>query len=225
MVAAACGNSEPRGTVTASSGGSTGTTGGASAGGASATGGVTSTGTQAPARASVNGTIKGVPFVATGGATRRFYWTGDAVVDGGPVQGAMLAGVSIAIGDYTNLCTAVRDTARPILEFYLRAATAELAPGTFPLVNSPVEGGTDAPAEGTLNYFVLYTDACSVSNQDSAISGSVILTRVTSTRLEGTFTAMLETSGAISGDFALDECASAKPYPDDSDPTMACGVF
>jgi hypothetical protein len=79
--------------------------------------------------------------------------------------------------------------------------------------------------EGTLNYFVLYTDACSVSNQDSAISGSVILTRVTSTRLEGTFTATLETSGAISGDFALDECASAKPYPDDSDPTMACGVF
>jgi len=173
----------------------------------------------------VVGTINGTPFVVRSGATRRFYWRGDQLVDGGPTSGAILGGVSIAIGDYADLCAATRDTARPILEFYLRASTAELSPGTFPLVNSVVAGGTSAPPQGTLNYFVLYADVCSVSNQDIANSGSVTLMRVTSTRIEGNFAATLNSNGSISGDFVLDECAGAKAYPDDSDPTLACGVF
>ena len=219
-----CGSSEPSRSNHASTGGAQ-NIGGAGTGGAKAVAGATSVGTEPPAHASVVGTLKGKAFVASGGATRRFYWSGNSLVSGGAVQGAILSGISIALGDYANLCTAVRDTARPILEFYLRATTAELAPGTFPLVMSTVEGVTDAPPEGTLNYFSLYADACSVSNQDWATSGSVTLTRVTSTRVEGSFSATLETSGTVSGEFALDECARAKSFPDDTDTTMACGVF
>lgn len=146
-------------------------------------------------------------------------------MQGGADPAALLAGVSFVITQYANACTATRDTTLPILAFYLRSSQPELAPQTFPLVDSTVAGGTDAPPEATVNVFGLYPDVCSVSNLDWATSGNVELSNVSATRIDGTFSLTLGTGGVLTGTFSVDDCFADKPVPDDSDLTLACGII
>jgi hypothetical protein len=208
--------------ATGGSGGAVGSGGAAGTGATSAgSGGVA---TSEPAFVSVDGTIAEVAFTARGGAARRFYWSGDELVQGGG-SGEILAGISFAISEYEDPCHSVRDTTRPILAFYLRDSRPELSPGTFPLVDSWVTGGTDSPPQGTLNVLGLYPESCGVTNLDWAVSGDIEITRVTGSQIEGSFEALLETNGVISGEFVIDECPTAKAFPDDTDPTIACGIL
>lgn len=169
-----------------------------------------------PVSAEVSGAYGGAPFVGKAGAVSRFYLedpSGDA--------GNLVAAVSVLVTPYESACTAVRDTTRPVLSFYLRSGHGELAPETFSIVDSFVAGGEGPAPQGTANIFGLDAADCGVHNLDQATSGGVTITSAASGRIEATFSVTFKTSGTFSGRFSLATCPGTVPL-DDSDPTVKC---
>ncbi len=169
-----------------------------------------------PVSAEVSGAYGGAPFVGKAGAASRFYLddpAGDA--------GTLVAAVSILVTPYESACTAIRDTTRPVLSFYLRSDHAELAAETFSIVDSVVAGGVGPGPQGTANIFGLDAADCGVHNLDQATSGAVTISSVASGRIDATFNVTFKTSGTFSGTFSLATCPGAVPL-DDSDPTLKC---
>jgi hypothetical protein len=169
-----------------------------------------------PISAQVSGAYDGVPFVAKGGGVRRFY-----LDDRASDAGHFVAGVSILVSQYESACTSVRDTTRPVLSLYLRSSHSELAPETFPIVDSFVAGGQGPAPQGTANIFGLDAADCGVHNFDQATAGTVTITSVAPGWIEATFDLSFRTSGAFAGTFSLPNCKGAVPI-DDTDPTLKC---
>jgi hypothetical protein len=172
-----------------------------------------------PATATVTGAWQGAPFAAKGGALTRFYWDNGPTDAGAPTD--LRAAVSIIITQYASACTTARDTTAPVLSLYLRSADAELSPGTFPIVDSWISGGSGPPPQGTANLFGLSATDCGVSNLDQAKTGMVTLTVVDAVHVEGTFDITMGVGGSYMGSFSLPDCRGVVAL-DDTDPTVRC---
>jgi hypothetical protein len=174
-----------------------------------------------PATATVTGAWQGSPFAAKGGALTRFYWNNGFMDGGAPTDPR--AGVSIIITQYPSACTSARDTSAVVLSMYLRSAAVELSPGTFPIVDSWIAGGSGAPPQGTANIFGLSATDCGVSNLDQATTGTVTITVVDAAHVEGTFDITMIVGGSFTGSFSLPDCRGVVPL-DDTDPTVRCAL-
>ena len=161
----------------------------------------------------VTATLEGKTFRALGAAAKRFAF---ANADGGPGNG----GASMVMGEYASMCSTPRPNLSPAFYFYLRAAGADVVPGTYPLVDDVVLGGSGPAPQATLTIVRLSSADCAIDNVDQATTGTVVITNVSGGILEGTFDATLGKNGHAKGSFRIVPCAPS--VPSDQDPTVTC---
>lgn len=155
----------------------------------------------------VNATIGGKPFYAAGAAATHFSFVAD---DGGPGAG----GMALMIGQYPAMCSVPRVSFSPVLYFYLRAANQHVEPGSYPIVDDVVLGGTGAGPQATLHVLAPYGDDCGVRYEDHATSGTLVVTHRSAEVVEGTFDATLARNGHVQGTFHIVECARSSTADD-----------
>jgi hypothetical protein len=87
------------------------------------------------------------------------------------------------------------------LEILVANATADLAAGTYALVN---RGST--ATEGAIAEYATTNSSCASSGPDDASGGSVTLTAVNSSRVAGSYQVSFGTQGSFSGSFDVPIC-------------------
>ncbi len=114
---------------------------------------------------------------------------------------------TVVLGSWDNGCalgmyTTPKNSQALIFGFAQGSAGATqpvTAPGTFTVVSTP-------QADGVTVTFVGNDSACAVTSADTGISGTVTLTSVSGTEIDGSFDVVLKTSGPISGTFSAPDC-------------------
>jgi hypothetical protein len=120
--------------------------------------------------------------------------------------------LDIIIGDAGEVCHTPR-TEQFTKSLHLTLhAKGPMAPGTFPVVDDTIMGGSGPPPQATAIVWDLYDVAgiylCSVSNSDYGVTGgSITITKVSDTVVEGTLSMTLQKGGAVSGAFKANACA------------------
>ena len=130
--------------------------------------------------------------------------------------------LDIVIGAADDVCHAAR-TERFTKSLHLTLhAKGAMAPGTFPVVDDTVMGGSGPAPQATVfvwNVYDVGPDRCALSGGDEAVTGGTItIASVGESIVEGTLAITLRKGGPVSGAFQASACAR----PDDG--THACAL-
>lgn len=144
--------------------------------------------------ATVNATIQGATFQA------QDAWSGVGIADGG---GYSFAGVMVA--NFKNSCVELSSASQPAGAAIIEITVDPGVAGTFPIATVPAGGHTNFAQ-------ALYISGCGngcyskATNADRAASGTVTLTAVNTSAIEGSFDLIFPGGDHATGTFSAPAC-------------------